>query len=161
MSSHTFKMEYPLPSIGIIATRARWFDLVIIDEASQSDLLALPSLLRAKKVLVVGDDKQVSPEGVGLEEEKVRSLMNPFLHNQVETIRPQMSPERSIYDLFRVVFATSAVMLKEHFRCVGPIIEYSKREFYNHELCPLRLPKSTERLDPPLTWWLKATTTIG
>lgn len=126
------------------------FDLVIIDEASQSDLTALPALLRAKKVLVVGDDKQVSPEGVGLEEEKVRSLMNRFLGNQVETYRPQLSPERSLYDLFKVVFAKSTVMLKEHFRCVGPIIEYSKREFYNHELRPLRLPKAAERLDPPL-----------
>jgi len=126
------------------------FDLVVIDEASQSDLTALPSLLRAKKVLIVGDDKQVSPEGVGLEEEKIRSLMSRFLGNQVETYRPQMSPERSIYDLFTVVFAKSAVMLKEHFRCVGPIIEYSKREFYNHELRPLRMPKASERLDPPL-----------
>jgi very-short-patch-repair endonuclease len=126
------------------------FDLVVIDEASQSDLTALPSLLRAKKVLIVGDDKQVSPEGVGLEEEKIRSLMTRFLGNQVETYRPQMSPERSIYDLFKVVFAKSAVMLKEHFRCVGPIIEYSKREFYNHELRPLRIPKTSERLDPPL-----------
>ncbi len=126
------------------------FDLVIIDEASQSDLTALPALLRAKKVLIVGDDKQVSPEGVGLEEEKIRSLMNRFLGNQVPTYRAQMSPERSVYDLFKVVFAKSAVMLKEHFRCVGPIIEYSKREFYNHELKPLRLPKTSERLDPPL-----------
>ncbi len=126
------------------------FDLVIIDEASQSDLSALPALLRANKVLIVGDDKQVSPEGVGLEEEKIRSLMNRFLGNQVPTYRSQMSPERSIYDLFKVVFAKSAVMLKEHFRCIGPIIEYSKREFYNHELKPLRLPKSSERLDPPL-----------
>jgi len=126
------------------------FDLVVIDEASQSDLTALPSLLRARKVLIVGDDKQVSPEGVGLEEEKIRSLMSRFLGDQVETYRPQMSPERSIYDLFKVVFAKSAVMLKEHFRCVGPIIEYSKREFYNHELRPLRMPKASERLDPPL-----------
>lgn len=126
------------------------FDLVIIDEASQSDLTALPALLRARKVLIVGDDKQVSPEGVGLEEEKVRSLMNRFLDSQVETFRPQMSPERSIYDLFKVVFAQSSVMLKEHFRCVPPIIEYSKREFYNHELRPLRVPKASERLDPPL-----------
>ena len=126
------------------------FDLVVIDEASQSDLTALPSLLRAKKVLIVGDDKQVSPEGVGLEEEKIRSLMSRFLGNQVETYRPQMSPERSIYDLLKVVFANSTVMLKEHFRCVGPIIEYSKREFYNHELRPLRVPKASERLDPPL-----------
>jgi very-short-patch-repair endonuclease len=126
------------------------FDLVIIDEASQSDLTALPALLRAKKVLVVGDDKQVSPEGVGLEEEKVRNLMSRFLGEQVETYRPQMDPSRSIYDLFKVVFATNSVMLKEHFRCVPPIIEYSKREFYNHELRPLRLPKVSERLDPPL-----------
>ena len=126
------------------------FDLVIIDEASQSDLTALPAILRAKKVLVVGDDKQVSPEGVGLEEEKIRNLMGRFLSNQVDIYRPLMTPERSIYDLFKVVFAKSAVMLREHFRCVGPIIEYSKREFYNHELKPLRTPKASERLDPPL-----------
>jgi very-short-patch-repair endonuclease len=69
---------------------------------------------------------------------------------QVDIYRQQMSPERSIYDLFKVVFAGSSVMLREHFRCVGPVIEYSKREFYNHELRPLRLPKSSERLDPPL-----------
>lgn len=126
------------------------FDLVIVDEASQSDLTALPALLRAEKVLIVGDDKQVSPEGVGLEEEKVRSLMSRFLGDQVATYRPQMSPERSIYDLYKVVFARSSVMLKEHFRCVSPIIEYSKREFYNHELQPLRIPRASERLDPPL-----------
>lgn len=126
------------------------FDLVIIDEASQSDLTALPAILRAKKVLIVGDDKQVSPEGVGLEEEKIRNLMARFLANQVDIYKPQMTPERSIYDLFKVVFAKSAVMLREHFRCVAPIIEYSKREFYNHELKPLRIPKASERLDPPL-----------
>jgi very-short-patch-repair endonuclease len=126
------------------------FDLVIVDEASQSDLTALPALLRAEKVLIVGDDKQVSPEGVGLEEEKIRSLMARFLGNQVVTYRPQMSPDRSIYDLYKVVFAKSSVMLREHFRCVAPIIEYSKREHYNHELRPLRIPKGSERLDPPL-----------
>jgi superfamily I DNA and/or RNA helicase/very-short-patch-repair endonuclease len=126
------------------------FDLVVIDEASQSDLTALPAILRARKVLVVGDDKQVSPEGVGLEEEKIRNLMGRYLAKQVDIYRPQMTPERSIYDLFKVVFAKSAVMLREHFRCVAPIIEYSKREFYNHELKPLRLPTASERLDPPL-----------
>ncbi|MEB0043089.1 AAA domain-containing protein [Pseudomonas sp. MH10] len=126
------------------------FDLVIIDEASQSDLSALPALLRAKKVLIVGDDKQVSPEGIGMEEDRLQGMMNRFLGNQVELYRPLMSPERSLYDLFRVVFAKSTTMLREHFRCVAPIIEYSKREFYRDELKPLRLPLMTERLDPPL-----------
>ncbi len=126
------------------------FDLVIIDEASQSDLSALPALLRARKILIVGDDRQVSPEGVGMEEEKVKSLMQRFLSEQVGLYRAQMSPERSIYDLAKVVFARAGVMLKEHFRCVAPIIEYSKREFYHHELKPLRLARPSERLDPPL-----------
>ena len=35
-------------------------DLVILDEASQSDISELPALLRGKKILVVGDDRQVS-----------------------------------------------------------------------------------------------------
>jgi superfamily I DNA and/or RNA helicase len=39
----------------------RAFDLVILDEASQSDAREMPALLRGKKVLVVGDDRQVSP----------------------------------------------------------------------------------------------------
>lgn len=126
------------------------FDLVVIDEASQSDLTALPAILRAQKVLIVGDDRQVSPEGVGQDEEKIRTLMARFLRDQVDIYRAQMSPDRSIYDLFKVVFANSSVMLREHFRCVAPIIEYSKREFYNHELQPLRVPRLSERLDPPL-----------
>ena len=126
------------------------FDLVVIDEASQSDLSALPALLRGARFLIVGDDKQVSPDPVGLDEDRIRALVQAHLPSQVPLYRMQMSPERSIYDLARVVFASSSVMLKEHFRCIAPIIEYSKREFYGDELRPLRLPTRSHRLDPPL-----------
>ncbi|SHK12406.1 AAA domain-containing protein [Hymenobacter psychrotolerans] len=126
------------------------FDLVIIDEASQSNLLALPALLRASKVLIVGDDKQVGPGFSGLTQEKESELMSRFLSTQPALYRPQLSPSHSIYQLFQVVFSDSQLPLREHFRCVGPIIEYSKREFYDHSLNPLRLPKASERLDPPL-----------
>ena len=126
------------------------FDLVVIDEASQSDISALPVLLRARKILVVGDDKQVAPQAIGIEEERINALMKRHLGDQVPLYAAQMSPDRSIYDLAKVVFAHSGVMLKEHFRCVAPIIEYSKREFYDHELHPLRLATASERLDPPL-----------
>jgi transcription elongation GreA/GreB family factor/very-short-patch-repair endonuclease len=40
-------------------------------------------------------------------------------------------------------------MLKEHFRCVEPIIRFSM-QFYDEPLVPLRIPKAHERLDPPL-----------
>lgn len=129
------------PEIGV-------FDLVIIDEASQSDLWALPCLLRGKKFLVVGDDKQVTPEGIGLEEAKIRDLKHRFLTEQV--FGSEMTPEKSIYDLARVAFAGNLVMLREHFRCVEPIIAFSNREFYQNEIRPLRIPKVSERLDPPL-----------
>jgi very-short-patch-repair endonuclease len=124
------------------------FDLVIVDEASQSDITSLPALLRGKKLLVVGDEKQVSPSAVGTAEEVVNKLVQRFLSEQPHGA--QMTPGKSIYDLARVVFAGNSVMLKEHFRCVPAIIEYSKREFYQHEIKPLRLPKANERLDPPL-----------
>ena len=58
------------------------FDLVVIDEASQSDLSALPVLLRARKLLIVGDDRQVSPQAIGLQEERVKSLMQRYLPNR-------------------------------------------------------------------------------
>lgn len=124
------------------------FDLVVIDEASQSDIWALPALLRGSKLLVVGDHKQVSPSAVGMKELKIQELVERFLKNQPHG--SEMTPEKSIYDLARVVFAGNSVMLKEHFRCVPSIIEFSNREFYEGDIKPLRIPKATERLDPPL-----------
>lgn len=124
------------------------FHLVIIDEASQSDIWALPALLRGQKVLVVGDDKQVSPSAVGILEEKIVDLQTRFLANQPHGAH--MAADKSIYDLASVVFAGNSVMLKEHFRCVPAIIEYSNREFYNGDIRALRLPSSHQRLDPPL-----------
>lgn len=124
------------------------FDLVIVDEASQSDIWALPALLRGKKLLVVGDHKQVSPSAVGAAEERVKELVSRFLGEQPHG--SEMTPDKSIYDLARVVFAGNSVMLKEHFRSVPAIIEFSNREFYEGDIRPLRVPKANERLDPPL-----------
>lgn len=127
------------------------FDLVIIDEASQSDYSAIPAILRAKKLLVVGDDKQVSPDNIGMVIDNSKSLAVTYLSKLYPAFRQGFSfTGYSMYSIFSTVFAAHNVMLKEHFRCAGPIIEYSKREFYNHELKPLRAPKASERLDPPL-----------
>jgi len=133
-----------------LPARLGLFDLVVIDEASQSDLSALPALFRGRKLLIVGDDRQVAPEAIGMEEERIKALMQRHLGEQVPLYRAQMSADRSVYDLAKVVFARSGVMLREHFRCVAPIIEYSRREFYHGELLPLRLPPLEQRLDPPL-----------
>ena len=123
------------------------FDLVIVDEASQSDLWALPAVLRGKKILVVGDDKQVSPDGGFMSSVRIQELKDRFLSDQpFATI---LTPEKSLYDVASTVFAAQKVMLREHFRCVPPIIAYSNR-FYDGFIQPLRIPKASERLDPPL-----------
>ncbi len=126
------------------------FDLVVIDEASQSTVSALPALLRAQQVLIVGDDRQVSPDAGFREEARMNQLADRHLSGQVADYRAALREEKSLYDLGTVVFAGGAILLKEHFRCVAPIIEYSKAQFYSHQLIPLRLPSASERLDPPL-----------
>ncbi|KKL50124.1 hypothetical protein LCGC14_2308650, partial [marine sediment metagenome] len=123
------------------------FHLVIIDEASQSDITALPAILRAKKLLIVGDDKQVSPTAAFLAEEKILQLKHNFLRGQ--PFAALLLPGASVYELANAVFPSQRIMLTEHFRCVEPIIRFSM-QFYNEPLIPLRLPKISERLDPPL-----------
>jgi superfamily I DNA and/or RNA helicase len=54
------------------------FDLVVVDEASQSDLWALPAVLRGKKILVVGDDKQVSPDEGFIAAARISELQGPL-----------------------------------------------------------------------------------
>ena len=61
-----------------------------------------------------------------------------------------MTPEKSLYDLAARVFAADQVMLREHFRCVPPIIAYSNRTFYQNQILPLRIPRASERIEPPL-----------
>lgn len=124
------------------------FDLVIVDEASQSDLWALPAVLRGKQILVVGDERQVSPEAGFVAAAKIADLRRRFLAGQ--PFEAVLSADMSLYDIASSVFAASKVMLREHFRCVQPIIAYSNRVFYNGFIQPLRIPRASERLDPPL-----------
>jgi very-short-patch-repair endonuclease len=139
--SHARISEAMPPDIGA-------FDLVIVDEASQSDLWALPAILRGKKILVVGDDKQVSPDGSFIAGQRIQELKVRFLSEQ--PYGTEMTPEKSLYDLAARVFAAEQVMLREHFRCVPPIIAYANRLFYKGGIQPLRIPKASERIDPPL-----------
>ncbi len=123
------------------------FDLVIFDEASQSDIAALPALLRARKVLIVGDDKQVSPTAAFIEEQRLRSLRMHYLDGQ--PFGALLLPGNSLYELALACYPGRRIMLREHFRCVEPIIRFSF-QFYTDEIVPVRLPKASERLSPPL-----------
>ena len=49
-------------------------EIIIVDEASQSGPETLALLYLGKKIVVVGDDEQISPEGVGGSRDAVNSL---------------------------------------------------------------------------------------
>ena len=123
------------------------FDLVILDEASQSDVTELPALLRGRKILAVGDDRQVSPTPPFVSQGKIAQLRHRYLRRL--PYAALLEPGESLYDLMRAVFPDDRLMLKEHFRCVEPIIRFSMG-FYPETLIPLRVPAAGERLDPPL-----------
>ncbi len=111
------------------------FDVVIIDEASQADLSALFLFAMARKIVVVGDDKQVSPVAIGEEIEKVSPLQQAHLDGIPNN--HLFDGKYSIYEVARSGFG-GQVMLREHFRSVPEIIQFSNMLCYDGRIRPLR-----------------------
>lgn len=125
------------------------FDVVIVDEASQCDVRSLPILARGQKVIVVGDPEQISPEGVGIAENKIDMLISSHLKDIEHSA--YFDVKTSLYDLAKIKFSGSGeLMLKEHFRCVPEIIEFCNDLCYRGYIVPLRNPMAKERLEPVL-----------
>lgn len=121
------------------------FDVLIIDEASQIGMEATPLLSLARKAIVVGDDKQTSPENVGLKREEIFNLLDDHLAG-IKNYKILFDPDQSLYDMAQQKFP-DVVMLTEHFRCLPPIIEFSSRFAYNNRIEALR-----DR--PPMQGWM-------
>lgn len=111
------------------------FDVVIIDEASQADLLALSALYLGKKIIIVGDDEQVSPSPVGIKTHEINALIEQ--HLQDVPLNHLYNGQTSIYDMAQNS-GFKPLMLTEHFRCLPEIIEFSNKLSYNGKIKPLR-----------------------
>lgn len=111
------------------------FDVVIIDEASQSDVMALLALYLGKEVVIVGDDQQVSPDAVGQKLDEVQQLIDT--HLQGIPNRELYDGQMSIYELAESSFG-GRICLLEHFRCVADIIQFSNHLSYGGKIRPLR-----------------------
>jgi very-short-patch-repair endonuclease len=111
------------------------FDVVIIDEASQCDVMGLIALYLGKKVIVVGDHEQVSPDAVGNTIEAAQNLVNIYLQGIPNAAL--YDGKLSVYDLAMQSFS-GTVCLREHFRCVPEIIGFSNQLAYDGKIKPLR-----------------------
>ncbi|HNS22310.1 MAG TPA: AAA domain-containing protein [Sedimentisphaerales bacterium] len=122
------------------------FDLIIVDEASQCGFEALPLFYLGKKILIVGDDKQISPEEGFVEKNAVFQLMSQFLDDF--EFKDSFHRDASLFDHGRLRYGTRRITLREHFRCMPEIVRFSNDLCYSDTpLIPLR-QYGPERLTP-------------
>ena len=120
------------------------FDVAIIDEASQCDIAScFPILFRAKRAVIVGDDKQL-PHLSFLEKAKEQSFLSqyniPEKYQLIWRFRTN-----SMFDLADY-YSMNSVMLDEHFRSLPPIINFSNHEFYNDRIRVMRKDNGEDKV---------------
>ncbi|WP_234432759.1 AAA domain-containing protein [Streptomyces sp. NRRL S-1824] len=141
--------------------RPGMFDVVIVDEASQSGLEAMLLSWLADRMVVVGDSKQVSPSNVGLKQDEYFHLRDRLLTGLEGDVRSLFGPESSFFDLTEALSAgRGTLMLKEHFRCMPEIISFSNELCYNGRLQPLR-QYGADRLPPVRTVYVENGEAVG
>lgn len=125
------------------------FDLVIIDEASQVSIAqALPALIRAKKVLVLGDKKQFSnvksnQARIEINNEYKNSISNAYknssYYNPAYVLKlNNFDIKSSILEFFESISNYQA-MLYKYFRGYKEIIGYSNNYFYDNKLQVMKI----------------------
>ena len=131
--------------VQTVRPKPKQFDLVIIDEASQSGPQSLLLNYIADKLIVVGDAKQITPMHVGVDLEQVQFLRRKYLRGIPQ--EELLGLEVSLFDQAELRFP-DRIRLREHFRCMPEIIQFSNNLSYADEpLIPLR-QYGADRLDP-------------
>lgn len=140
--------------VQTVQAKKNAFDVVIIDEASQSSSVALLLRYIADKTIVVGDDMQITPSYIGIELAQAHFLRRKYLYDipYAETLLP--ARENSLFSEARLRFG-DPLQLREHFRCMPEIIQFSNNISYNTDpLIPLR-QYGADRLNPIRTVYVK------
>ncbi len=129
---------------GSLPMKPGLFDVVIIDEASQCDIAScFPILYRAKKAVVVGDDKQL-PHLSFLEKAKEQSFLSQYGINDRYQLMWRFRTN-SMFDLANY-YSMHPVLLDEHFRSLPPIINFSNKEFYGGRIRVMRRNDNTRKV---------------
>lgn len=136
------------------------YDYVIIDEASQLGADAIFLLYISKNIIIVGDDKQTSPEYIGVD----ANTMTPHINRHLQDIpfANYYGTEFSFFDHAKR-FCNGMTVLREHFRCMPEIIEFSNKLFYAPDgkgLYPLK-QYSENRIEPLKSIYCQSGYVIG
>ena len=133
-----------------------YFDLVVIDEASQCDIAsALPLLYRAKQAVIIGDPQQLKHIS-SVTQQKESELQQKYGLIETAGRASWMYSVNSLYDVAAGLSSSENIVnLKDHHRSHADIINFSNREFYGNKLRiatkyhVLKRPKNKE---PGVIW---------
>lgn len=129
------------------------FDVIIVDEASQSGPETLLLSYLGKQLIIVGDDQQISPEYVGMDREAVDQLLRRHLSDF--EMQNTFSLDHSLFTHAEIRYG-NRVVLREHFRCMPEIIRFSNDLSYRSTpLIPLRQYPPL-RLDPVVATFVES-----
>lgn len=129
---------------GSLPMKPGLFDVAIIDEASQCDIAScFPILYRAKKAVVVGDDKQL-PHLSFLEKAKEQSFLSQYSIPDKYQLMWRFRTN-SMFDLANY-YSMNPVLLDEHFRSLPPVINFSNQEFYGDRMRIMRRNSNTSQV---------------
>ena len=122
-----------LSARGRIPLESGFFDLVVIDEASQCDIAsALPLLYRAKAAVIIGDSQQLRHIS-SLAPIKDKALLSK--HGLTENHMGWAYSVSSLFDLATQLCSVNQItILRDHHRSHQDIIEFSNQEFYEGKL---------------------------
>lgn len=129
---------------GSLPMKPGLFDVAIIDEASQCDIAScFPILYRAKRAVIVGDDKQL-PHLSFLENAKEQSFMSKYEIADRYQLMWRFRTN-SMFDIANY-YSMNPVLLDEHFRSLPPIINFSNKEFYADRIRVMRQNNPNEKV---------------
>ncbi|MBM9535663.1 AAA domain-containing protein [Desulfobulbus alkaliphilus] len=131
-----FLDEYPIvlsTTFSVITSvqNGYLFDCVIVDEASQVDLLnGVLAMACAEKLVVVGDPMQLP--NVLTEQDKKRAKL---VAERYEVPRHARFERHNLLSAVRAAFRNiPETLLREHYRCHPKIIQFCNQKFYEGEL---------------------------
>jgi len=134
-----------LSARGRVPFEPNFFDILVIDEASQCDIAsALPLLYRAKKVVIIGDPMQLRHIST-LSVQKDQQLLSKYV--LMEDFPKWGYSKNSLFDLAcRMCRSEDIVSLRDHHRSHSDIIEFSNDLFYEGRL---RIATKYDKLNRP------------
>lgn len=136
-SFYEFIYDYPVILSTTFSARSSFgpnikFDYVIMDEASQIDVVTgALALSSGKNAVIVGDEKQLPNVVTDRDNVLTGKISKSY---RIDAIYEYSSKNSFLSSVKQAIPSVPVCLLREHYRCQPKIIEFCNRQFYDSQL---------------------------